>query len=178
MLVSQPKTRIEMDGPLGVPVTVAEGENTAVSVGFGAVVLVAVAAFVKVAIAGVEVFDPRTTGAGVWIRGVGVGGKKGVGPEPGWKTQPLQEESRNTNTSARIGVFIFCSSEIIVSRFYVHCKVACMRFGLDEFCSCNDDSKCHHPALRGPTATLSDSKDYNCPLSPHVSTFFWYSGSS
>jgi hypothetical protein len=57
--------------------------------------------------AGVEVFTPITTGVGVWIRGVGVGGKKGVGPAPGRNTQPLQDDSRNANRIVKIGVFIF-----------------------------------------------------------------------
>lgn len=88
MLVSQPNTLMEMDGPLGVPVRVDVAAKTAVSVAFGTLLFVGVMALVIVAAAGVEVFTPITTGVGVWIRGVGVGGKKGVGPDPGWKTQP------------------------------------------------------------------------------------------
>src|SRR5574342_551700 len=107
MLVSQPSTMMETAGSLGVTVGVGEGTDVAVSVMLGT--LVGIAVFVKVAMAGVEVFAPMTTGVGVWIRGVGVGGKKGVGPDPGWKTQPLQDDSRHTNRSAGSGVLIFFS---------------------------------------------------------------------
>jgi len=119
MLVLQPSTWMEMEGPLGLAVHVGERGSTAVSVAFGAPVLVTDVVLVIVAMAGVEVLTPITTGVGVWIDGVGVGGKKGVGPGMGSKTQPLQDESRNPNRIRRIGVFIFFSSASIVSRFRV-----------------------------------------------------------
>jgi hypothetical protein len=121
--VLQPNTLIEMEGPLGLAVHVGESVNTAVSLGFGALVLVIDSVLVTVAIAGVELLTAMTTGVGVWTGGVGVGGKKGVGPGMGSKTQPLQDDSRNANRLRRIGVFIFFSSAIIVSRFPVPRKV-------------------------------------------------------
>ena len=65
MLVLHPNTLIEMDGPLGVLVRVGEGVTAAVSVGFGALVLLGDTVFVIVATAGAEVFTPITTGVGV-----------------------------------------------------------------------------------------------------------------
>src|SRR5262245_37250886 len=110
---------MEIAGPLGLAVKVGETITTAVSVAFGAPVLVTDAVLVIVATTGVELLTPITTGVGVWIGGVGVGGKKGVGPGMGWKTQPLQDESRNANRIRRIGVFIFFSSASIVSLFRI-----------------------------------------------------------
>jgi hypothetical protein len=120
-----------MDGPLGVPVRVAVEVNAVVSVEFGAVVLVGAEVLVRVAMAGVAV-APMTTGVGVWIRGVGVGGKKGVGPDPGWNTQPLQDESKNASRTIRIGIFIFFSWGMIVSRFWIRGTVSRGPLGLQE----------------------------------------------
>ena len=61
MLVLQPNTLIEMEGPLGVLVRLGEG----VSVEFGTFVLVGGKVLVMVAIAGVGVFTPITTGVAV-----------------------------------------------------------------------------------------------------------------
>jgi len=79
MLVLQPSTFMEMAGPLGVAVNVTDGVAVAVSVEIGALVDVVV----SVATTGVEVFTLITTGVGVYMAGVGVAGKKGVGPGKG-----------------------------------------------------------------------------------------------
>jgi hypothetical protein len=81
MLVLQPSTFIEIDGPLGDAVDVIDGVTVAVSDEIGALVLVAV--MVSVVTIGVEVFTLMTTGVGVYIDGVGVAGKNGVGPGKG-----------------------------------------------------------------------------------------------
>jgi hypothetical protein len=104
MLVLHPKTWMVIAGPLGELVSV----GISVSVDTGAFVLVGMIALaVDVATAGVAVATPITTGVGVNIDGVGVAGRKGVGPGKGWMTQPLQDESRSVNKMGKMDFFIF-----------------------------------------------------------------------
>lgn len=79
MLVLQPNTSTEMDGPLGgfVRDGVSEIKTKGVFVGSGVNVLVAVEML------GVADATPITTGVGVNMGGVGVDGRNGVGGLPG-----------------------------------------------------------------------------------------------
>jgi len=79
MLVLQPNTSTEIDGPLGrfVKDGVSEMTTKGVFVGNGVNVLVAIE------ILGVADATPITTGVGVNIEGVGVKGRNGVGGLPG-----------------------------------------------------------------------------------------------
>ena len=82
MLVLHPSTFIDTDGPLDDEVCVSVGIDVLVLRGskVGWLVFVATPA---VAIWGVAVATPITTGVGVNMNGVGVAGKKGVGPGKG-----------------------------------------------------------------------------------------------
>jgi hypothetical protein len=98
---------MEMDGPAGELVRVAAGMGVWVSVASGILVLVGMMPIaVGVRVAGILV-TPITTGVGVNMDGVGVDGRKGVGPGKGWMIQPLQDDSRNINRIGRINFFIF-----------------------------------------------------------------------
>ena len=79
MLVLQPNTSTEMDGPPGRSVSdgVSEIKTKGVFVGSGVNVLVAME------ILGVADATPITTGVGVNMDGVGVAGRNGVGGLPG-----------------------------------------------------------------------------------------------
>ena len=79
MLVLQPNTFTEMDGPLGrfVRDGVSEIKTKGVFVGSEVNVLVAME------IPGVADATPITTGVGVNMDGVGVAGRNGVGGLPG-----------------------------------------------------------------------------------------------
>ena len=102
MLVLHPSTLIAMAGPLGGLVGVS------VSVDIGAFVLVRMIALaVEVAMAGVADATPITTGVGVNMDGVGVDGRKGVGPGRGWMIQPLQDDNRSARRTGKMSFFIF-----------------------------------------------------------------------
>lgn len=58
---------------------------------------------------------PITTGVAVYMDGVEVHGRKGVGPGRGWMIQPLQEVNRSVNKIKRMSFFIFSPSTFIVS---------------------------------------------------------------
>jgi len=79
MLVLQPSTSTEMDGPLGrfVKDGVSEIKTKGVFVGSGVNVLVAMEML------GVADATPITIGVGVNMEGVGVNGRNGVGGLPG-----------------------------------------------------------------------------------------------
>ena len=79
MLVLQPRTSIEIDGPLGrfVRDGVSEIKTKGVFVGSGVNVLVAIKML------GVAHGTPITTGVAVNMGGVGVAGRNGVGGLPG-----------------------------------------------------------------------------------------------
>ena len=79
MLVLHPNTLMEMDSPLGRRV----GDGVKVSVLDGMVVGALVFVAMAVAMNGVDVATPMITGVGVKMNGVGVIGKKGVGPGNG-----------------------------------------------------------------------------------------------
>jgi hypothetical protein len=108
MLVLHPSTLMATDGPLGIAVSVGVGVDVSVFVGIVDGWFVFVAVKVEVAISGVEVATPITTGVDVNIDGVGVEGRKGVGPGRGWITQPLQDDNRSIRRIGRINFFIFC----------------------------------------------------------------------
>ena len=144
MLVLHPRTLMEMDGPLGDAINVGAGVNVAVSVELGTLVLVA--GMVEVAINGVEVFTPITTGVGVIMDGLGVEGKNGVDPDRGWMIQPLHEDNRSANRIRRIYCFIFFSLFI----------VSCL----------------HRREKPRSIKRLSALNIYNCPVSPQVANFF------
>ena len=105
MLVLHPSTLMKMDGPAGELVIVATGIGVSVLVGMIEVI-------VAVSTAGTLV-TPITTGVGVYMDGVGVEGRKGVGPGRGWMIQPLQDESRNINRIGRINFFIFSPLDLL-----------------------------------------------------------------
>jgi hypothetical protein len=110
MLVLHPNTLMEMDGPLGDAVNVGAEVKVAVSVEIATFVFVGIMGVaVSVATMGVAeaLVTPITTGVGVNMDGVGVGGRKGVGPGRGWMIQPLQDVSRNANKIGRVIFFIF-----------------------------------------------------------------------
>lgn len=75
MLVLQPSTSTEMDGPLGRFVKDGVSETTTKGVFVGMVV--------AVEMFGVADATPITTGVGVNMGGVGVAGRNGVGGLPG-----------------------------------------------------------------------------------------------
>ena len=77
MLVLHPNTLTDTDGPLETKVCVVAGEGVLVLTGIN------VGIPVFVAIKGVEVATPITTGVGVNMDGVGVAGRKAVGPGRG-----------------------------------------------------------------------------------------------
>jgi len=77
MLVLHPNNLTDMDGPLETKVCVGAGEGVLVLTGIN------VGIPVFVAINGVEVATPITTGVGVNMDGVGVAGRKAVGPGRG-----------------------------------------------------------------------------------------------
>ena len=105
MLVLHPSTLMETAGPLGEAVYVTDAVNVADTTIVGEFVNVAVA--VDVEIIAVADATPITTGVGVNMDGVGVAGKKGVGPGRGWMTQPPQEDSRDVNRNMGMSFFIF-----------------------------------------------------------------------
>jgi hypothetical protein len=100
ILVLHPSTLREIDGPVGELVSVGIGRDVSVFVG---TIVVAVG----VAIPGVAdaLVTPITTGVGVKMEGVGVAGRKGVGPGKGWMIQPLHDDNRSVNKIERV---IFC----------------------------------------------------------------------
>ena len=101
---------MEMDGPVGELVSVGAERGVSVFVTIGAFVFVGmIAVAVSVATTGVTegLVTPITTGVGVNMDGVGVGGRKGVGPGRGLIIQPLQDVSRNANKIGRVIFFIF-----------------------------------------------------------------------
>lgn len=104
MLVLHPSTLMTIDGPLGRTVCVGMGVDVSVLAGIkvGSLVFVAV----NVAMIGVEVATPITTGVDVKMDGVDVEGKKGVGPGRGCITQPLQDDRKNKNTINGTSFFI------------------------------------------------------------------------
>jgi hypothetical protein len=95
----QPRISTETEGTVDtlVCVTTVIGVSVGANVGktiVGAVVAVIKGMGVEVAICGVQVgLAPITTGVGVKMDGVLVGGRNGVGGlnGPGWITQPLQD---------------------------------------------------------------------------------------
>jgi hypothetical protein len=99
---------------MGKLVRVATGDGVSLSVEIGVFVLVAI--IVDVA---ETLVTPITTGVGVKIEGVGVEGKKGVGPGRGWIIQPLQDDNTNIKRIGRINFLIFFSSK----SFYPSCGV-------------------------------------------------------
>lgn len=105
MLVLQPSTSTEMEGPLGGPV------NVRVGVSGLAGMRVFVGMVVAVGIFGVAdaLVTPITTGVEVNMDGVGVRGRNGVGALPGngWITQPLHEVSKTVSKIVGTILFIF-----------------------------------------------------------------------
>ena len=97
-----------MAGSVGRLVNVAAGVDVSVAVDIGKVVDVEIAALVGVT---GTLVTPITTGVGVNMDGVGVDGKKGVGPGRGCIIQPLQDVSIHASRIGRIFFFIFYSSE-------------------------------------------------------------------
>jgi len=95
------------DAPLGEAVILIVG---IVSVACG--VSVFVETIVGVVITeGVIVFGLTTIGVAVNIEGVRVGGRKGVGPPPGWMIQPLHADNINVMGIISMEHFIFFSSD-------------------------------------------------------------------
>jgi hypothetical protein len=112
MLVLQPRISTERAGPLGEPVGVALGVSLeSEGVHDGVFVVVGTEKLVAVATWGVEVTlaTPITTGVGVKMEGVLVGGRNGVGGlnGPGWSTQPLQDAKRSIESISRIAGMVF-----------------------------------------------------------------------
>ena len=105
---------MEIAGPAGELVSVGIGRAVSVFVGM---IVVAVG----VAIPGVAdaLVTPITTGVGVKMDGVGVEGRKGVGPGRGLMIQPLHDDNRNANKIDRV---IFCIFSPLCS-FYPSYKV-------------------------------------------------------
>jgi len=106
-LVLHPNTLIVIAGPDGELVSVGAAVGVSVSVDIVTFVLVGMTALVDVATAGVADATPITTGVGVKTDGVGVEGRKGVGPGRGWMIQPLQDDNRNADKIGRTNFFIF-----------------------------------------------------------------------
>ena len=100
ILVLHPSTLIEIAGPVGELVSVCTGRDVSVCVGM---IVVAVG----VAMPGVAdaLVTPITTGVGVKMDGVGVEGRKGVGPGKGLMIQPLHDDNRSVKKIDRV---IFC----------------------------------------------------------------------
>jgi len=103
-----------MAGPVGELVSVGTGRDVSVFVGM-------IVVTVGVAIPGVTdaLVTPITTGVGVKMDGVGVEGRKGVGPGRGWMIQPLHDDNRRVNKIDRV---IFCIFSPLYS-FYPSYKV-------------------------------------------------------
>jgi hypothetical protein len=89
---------MEMASPLGR--RVGDGVNVCVLAGM-------VVDTIAVAMNGVDVATPITTGVGVKMNGVGVAGRKGVGPGNGWIIQPPQDVNRSVSRIGRKSLFIF-----------------------------------------------------------------------
>lgn len=111
MLVLQPSTSTEMEGPLGRFVSVSVGVSVigGINVFVGAVVAVEMFGVADTLV------TPITTGVAVNIDGVGVEGKKGVGgfPGKGWMIQPLHEVSKTANRNVGTVLFIFLLLTIV-----------------------------------------------------------------
>jgi len=111
-----------MAGPVGELVSVGTGSDISVFVDIGAFVFVGmIVVAVGVAIPGVAdaLVTPITTGVGVKMDGVGVEGRKGVGPGRGWMIQPLHDDNKSVNKIDRV---IFCIFSPLYS-FYPSYKV-------------------------------------------------------
>ena len=108
MLVLHPNTLMVMAGSVGRLVGAVVGVDVSVAVDVGKFVDVEIAALVDVT---GTLVTPITTGVGVNMDGVGVDGKKGVGPGRGCIIQPLQDVSIHARRIGRIFFFIFYSSE-------------------------------------------------------------------
>ena len=118
MLVLHPSTLIEMDGPLGLAVCVGAEISVLEGIVVGTFVFATIG--VDVAITGVKVGTPITTGVGVNMDGVSVAGRKGVGPGKGWITQPLQDViNRSANKLGRVSFFILSPRYLL----YLACVV-------------------------------------------------------
>jgi hypothetical protein len=107
ILVLQPRISIESRGPPGGLVSVFAGVSEGMSV--GAVVAVMKGIGVDVGIVAEAVrLAAMMTGVAVWIEGVFVGGRKGVGglAGPGWITQPLQDASKSIDRIVKMFFFI------------------------------------------------------------------------
>lgn len=104
MLVLQPSTSTEIEGPLGRLVSVSVGVSGLIGI------RVFVGMFVAVETFGVAdaLVTPITTGVAVSMDGVGVKGMNGVGglPGNGCITQPLHEVSKTANKIMGIILFI------------------------------------------------------------------------
>lgn len=105
MLVLQPRTSTEIEGPLGtfVSVRVEVSEMTGIIVFVGMVVAVETFGVADALV------TPITTGVAVNTDGVGVKGRNGVGglPGNGCMTQPLHEVSKIANKIVGTILFIF-----------------------------------------------------------------------
>lgn len=105
MLVLQPSTSTEMEGPLGglVSVRVEISEVAGMRVFVGMVVAVGTFGVADALV------SPITTGVAVKMDGVDVKGRKGVGGVlgNGWITQPLHEVSKTASKLVEIILFIF-----------------------------------------------------------------------
>ena len=106
MLVLHPSTLMDMDGPLGLAVCVGSDADISVLEGIVVGTFVFATIGVDVAITGVKVGTPITTGVGVNMDGVEVEGRKGVGPGNGWMIQPPQDVNRSANKIGRVSFFI------------------------------------------------------------------------
>ncbi len=114
MLVLHPSTLMVMADSLGRLVNVAAGVDVSVAVDMGKAVDVEIAALVGVTD---TLVTPITTGVGVNMDGVGVDGKKGVGPGRDCIIQPLQDVSMHASRIGRIFFLIFTPlSHFIPSR--------------------------------------------------------------
>ena len=122
---------MEMAGPVGELVSVGMGMDISVFVGM---IIVAVG----VAIPGVAdaLVTPITTRVGVKMDGVGVAGRKGVGPGRGWMIQPLHDDNISVNKTDRVIFCIFSPLCSLYPSYVVEQSPPLVTLNL-EVCSCD-----------------------------------------